>query len=126
MLPTGSPESVPGEERLRVLAEILAASPRACVVDAGALSMSLDPGPAHLRRRSYGEMLDGHASGRIRRNARLISLSQEHGVLTAPFPVGTRVRLVPNHSCLAVACFDAFSVVRGDEVVDRWRIHRDH
>jgi len=38
--------------------------------------------------------------------------------------VGERVRILPNHSCLAVACFDEFQVVRGEEVLDRWKIWR--
>jgi D-serine deaminase-like pyridoxal phosphate-dependent protein len=111
-----------------VLASVVSSSPDrgACVVDAGALSMSLDPGPAHLERRSYGEMLDDRGFGGLRRNARLVSLSQEHGVLSAGLPVGSRVRIIPNHSCLTVACFDGFYVVRGDDVLDSWRIRRDH
>jgi len=94
------------------------------VVDAGALAMSLDPGPEHLKRRSFGEMLDPRASGRVRRNARLTSLSQEHGIVSRPLEIGARVRIIPNHSCLTVACFDAFSVVRGDDVLDSWPILR--
>ena len=94
------------------------------VVDSGALAMSLDPGPMHLRRRSYGEMLDDGAPGELRRNARLTSLSQEHGVLSAHLPVGSRIRLVPNHSGPTVSCFDAFFVVRGDQVMDTWVVRR--
>jgi len=94
------------------------------VVDAGALAMSLDPGPAHLDRLSFGEILDEHAPGSFLRNARLTSLSQEHGMVSRPFELGTRVRVLPNHSCLTVACFDAFSVVRGDDVLDTWPILR--
>lgn len=117
-----------GDCAATVLASVVSSSTErgTCVVDAGALSMSLDTGPDHLNRRSYGEMLDPRASGGIRRNARLIRLSQEHGVLSTSLPVGTRVRLLPNHSCLTVACFDAFFVVRGDEVLDTWTIHRHH
>jgi D-serine deaminase-like pyridoxal phosphate-dependent protein len=94
------------------------------VVDAGALAMSLDPGPTHLSRRSFGEILDARARGRVMRNARLTSLSQEHGIVSRPLEIGARIRVVPNHSCLTVACFDAFSVVRGDEVLDSWPILR--
>jgi D-serine deaminase-like pyridoxal phosphate-dependent protein len=94
------------------------------VVDAGALAMSLDPGPSHMARRSFGEVLDERAPGTLRRNARLTSLSQEHGILSRSLPVGTRIRVVPNHSCLTVACFDAFSVVRGDDILDSWPILR--
>lgn len=94
------------------------------VVDAGALALSLDPGPAHLERRSFGEILDGRGSVRLRRNARLTSLSQEHGIVSRPFEVGARIRVLPNHSCLTVACFEAFSVVRGDDILDSWTIFR--
>lgn len=110
-----------------VLTSVVSTSPDrgTSVVDAGALAMSLDPGPAHLGRRSFGEVLDGRGSGSIMRNARLTSLSQEHGVVSRPFAVGARIRVLPNHSCLTVACFDAFSVVRGEDVLDSWPILRD-
>ena len=59
---------------------------------------------------------------------RIFSLSQEHGQVAvnpprtvADFPVGTRLRIVPNHSCLAAAMFDRYAVVRGTKVVDEWR-----
>ncbi|KAK0657364.1 putative serine dehydratase domain-containing protein [Cercophora newfieldiana] len=61
-------------------------------------------------------------------------ISQEHGILTwrgpkaeeAPLRVGDKVRVWPNHSCVAGACFDYYLVVdsrragREDEVVDVW------
>jgi D-serine deaminase-like pyridoxal phosphate-dependent protein len=94
------------------------------VVDAGALAMSLDSGPAHLKRSSFGEVLDERAPGMLLRNARLTSLSQEHGIVSRPLDVGTRIRVLPNHSCLTVACFDGFSLVRGDDILDSWPILR--
>ena len=94
------------------------------VVDAGSLAMSLDSGPAHLERSSFGEVLDERAPGMLLRNARLTSLSQEHGIVSRPLDVGTRIRVLPNHSCLTVACFDGFSVVRGDDILDSWPILR--
>ena len=94
------------------------------VVDAGALALSLDPGPALSGRRSFGEVVDDETPGRVRRNARLTALSQEHGIVSRTYAVGTRLKVVPNHSCLTVACFDAFSVIRGDEVLDSWPILR--
>ncbi|MBT8462909.1 MAG: DSD1 family PLP-dependent enzyme, partial [Gemmatimonadetes bacterium] len=94
------------------------------VVDAGALAMSLDPGPEHMERRSFGEVLDARGLGMLRRNARLTSLSQEHGIVSRALDVGTLLRVLPNHSCLTVACFDGFFVVEGDEILDTWRILR--
>lgn len=115
-----------GQCAATVLATVVSSSRErgTSVVDAGALAMSLDPGPKHLDRSSFGEVLDERSPGGVRRNARLTSLSQEHGILSRALDVGTRVRIVPNHSCLTVACFDAFSVVRGDDVLDTWRILR--
>jgi D-serine deaminase-like pyridoxal phosphate-dependent protein len=55
----------------------------------------------------------------------MISLSQEHGMLNASLRVGSTVRILPNHSCLTVACFDRYHVVRGEEVIDQWSIHRE-
>ncbi|KAK1829492.1 putative serine dehydratase domain-containing protein [Podospora conica] len=68
---------------------------------------------------------DGWQVGRI---------SQEHGILTwrgrpedeVPLAAGDRVRVWPNHSCIAGAGFDYYLVVDGrragreDEVVDVW------
>ena len=42
----------------------------------------------------------------------------------ARLAVGDRIRILPNHSCLTVAMFDEYQVVRGEEVVGRWPIRR--
>jgi len=90
------------------------------VVDAGALALSKDPGPGT----SMGEVFADYPSGALEEEARLLSLSQEHGILSVPRRVGSRLRVLPNHSCLTVAQFDEYAVVRGEEVVDRWKIWR--
>ena len=37
------------------------------------------------------------------------------------YPVGTRLRILPNHACATAAQHDAYHVVRGGtEVVARW------
>ena len=109
-----------------VLASVVSsrADDRTSVVDAGALALSADPGPPNLTVATKGEILSGGQRDTLRQNARIVSLSQEHGVVSSALPVGSRVRIIPNHSCLSVACFDAFFVVQGEDVVDRWAIHR--
>jgi D-serine deaminase-like pyridoxal phosphate-dependent protein len=100
---------------------------RELVVDGGALALSKDPGPVHVDPEcGYGVALD--AGGGLLSGWRVVSLSQEHGVLRAPrsiapaeFPIGSTLRIVPNHSCLAAALFDRYAVLRGGEVVDEWR-----
>ena len=95
-----------------------------CVIDAGALALSKDRGLDWTEPPTLGEVFADYAAGLLSPIARLTSLSQEHGILSRRRPVGTRVRILPNHSCLTAACFDEYVVVRGDEVVDRWKIWR--
>jgi len=109
-----------------VLASVVSSQPgaRHSVVDAGALALSKDTGPEHGPRQTMGEMFEDYATGLLRADAHLVSVSQEHGVVNARLPVGQRLRILPNHSCLTTACFDEYHVVQGDSVVDRWKIWR--
>ncbi len=99
-----------------VLASVGSSQPGAghCVIDAGALSLSKDPGPSWAEPPSFGRPLEG---GALDPELRLVSLSQEHGILSAALPVGRRLRILPNHSCLAVPNFERYVLVRGEEVV---------
>lgn len=105
-----------------VLASVVSAQPGRswCVTDSGALALSKDPGFGA----SMGEVFEDYEAGVLSAEARLTGLSQEHGMLSVPRPVGSRIRVLPNHSCLTAACFDEYVVVRGTEVVDRWKIWR--
>jgi D-serine deaminase-like pyridoxal phosphate-dependent protein len=114
-----------GSAAATVLATVVSPSgPDRSVIDAGALAMSLDRGPAHGARAGFGRLYADYSRGLLRHNARIVSLSQEHGILDQSLAVGERVRILPNHSCLTVACFDTFQVVRGEEVLDCWKIWR--
>lgn len=93
------------------------------VVDAGALAMSHDPGPAE-QSPGFGRVFADYETGRLDDTLRLTSLSQEHGIVNGRPQVGDRLRILPNHSCLTVAQFDQYHVVRGTGVIDRWKIHR--
>ena len=90
------------------------------IVDAGALAMSQDPGFGE----GFGSVFADYASGSLDPDLRLVSLSQEHGFLDGRPRLGDRLRVLPNHSCLTVAQFDEYQVVRGDRLVDRWKIWR--
>ena len=43
------------------------------------------------------------------------------GYFSRANPVGTRLRIMPNHSCLTAAMYDAYHVVDGDRIVAEWR-----
>jgi D-serine deaminase-like pyridoxal phosphate-dependent protein len=91
------------------------------IIDAGALALSKDLGAHHIDpHRGYGVVcdLDLHPLP-----MKIAALSQEHGKISAsrPLPVGTRLRIIPNHSCLTAAMYDAYQVVDGGKVVDQWK-----
>lgn len=117
----------PADVGVTVLASVVSHQPGAAhvVVNAGALALSKDPGPSHV---------PDAAMGAVRGHPELVvaSLSQEHGViraespaaLTGRFAVGSSLEIVPNHSCLTVAHFDEYVVMRDGAAVDRWPIAR--
>lgn len=107
---------------LTVWASVVSSTRDHAVVDAGALALSKDAGPAGGPP-SMGRLFADYETGRLR-DERLVSLSQEHGVVGGPLAVGSRVRILPNHSCLTNACFDRVYALRGETVVDVWRVHR--
>lgn len=117
----------PEDVALTVAATVISTRPDAghAVVDAGALALSVDPGPGDPSAPPHmGAVFRDYVAGELRDDLRLVSLSQEHGVLSRSLPWGERVRILPNHACLTAACFDRYHVVRGNDVVDVWEIHR--
>ncbi len=101
---------------------------RTLLVNAGALALSRDEGARHLDPDfGFGAVFSPDRS-RHYWELNVFSLSQEHGQIAvstprsvAEFPVGTKLRIVPNHSCLSAALFDRYTVLRGREIVDEWR-----
>lgn len=115
---------------LTVLATVVSHQPGAShfVVDAGALSLSKDVGPAHMGGPTVMGAVTGHPELVV------ASLSQEHAIVRAERPavldgryqVGDQVQIVPNHCCLTVAHFDQYHVVQDGRVVDHWKVERGH
>jgi D-serine deaminase-like pyridoxal phosphate-dependent protein len=125
----------PGDCALTVLASVVSHQRDAShvVVDAGALTLSKDPGPHDPNlARGLGPVLRGLEGHALEPRLRVRAVSQEHGIVGGESPadvegrfaVGDKLRILPNHSCLTAAMFDRYDVVRGDEVVDAWKIWR--
>lgn len=116
---------------LAVLASVIHRSRelKKIVIDAGAIALSKDRGPVDLDPAcGYGHVLDleGNDLG-----LRIHSVSQEHGQIKVEddrlldcLSVGTRVRVLANHSCLTAAQYDCYHVLESGHVIDRWQIHR--
>ena len=59
--------------------------------------------------------------------AKIVSLSEEHGVIDLSASerkpkIGERLRVLPNHACVVSNLFDTVTLVRGDEVVESVRV----
>ena len=94
------------------------------VIDAGALALSKDRGPTHLGHTGFGGVYQDYERAELSSTFEVSGVSQEHGRVSGRLPVGTRLRIAPNHSCLTAAQFDHYRVVRGDQVVDLWPVLR--
>ena len=102
---------------------------RKIIIDAGSLALSKDRGAIELQPAcGYGVVLD--LAGRDL-GLRLSALSQEHGEIHVAdenlldrLGVGTRVRVLANHSCLTAAQHAYYNVLEGEHIVDRWEIQR--
>ncbi len=91
------------------------------VTDAGALALSKDLGVRPIG--AYGVVCDERLQPLP---MKLIALSQEHGKIETNLrvPVGTRLRIIPNHSCLAAALYDRYCAVDEGKIVAEWRTVR--
>lgn len=99
------------------------------ITDGGWMAMSRDRGTARQATdQGYGLVCD--EAGRVIGDLVVSDANQEHGIVSrrgggeldlTPFPVGTRLRILPNHACATAAQHDAYHVVRGGpEVIARW------
>lgn len=99
------------------------------ITDAGWMALSRDRGTAKQRvDQGYGVVCD--LDGTVVPDLIVADANQEHGVLAARpggsidldrYPLGTRLRVLPNHACATGAQFDAYQVVRGGrEVLAAW------
>jgi D-serine deaminase-like pyridoxal phosphate-dependent protein len=99
------------------------------LIDAGFLALSRDRGTADLPVDwGYGAVCDP-VSGAIIEGVTVSSTNQEHGIITARlgeidfdrFPIGSRVKILPNHACATAAAYDRYFVTDGGEIVDVWQ-----
>ena len=92
------------------------------LVDAGWMALSRDRGTAaQALDQGYGVVCD--ADGRVLDGLIVAQANQEHGTIArrpgsdAPLPdlpVGTPLRILPNHACATGAQFDAYTVLPAD------------
>jgi len=97
------------------------------VVDAGGLALSKDRSTAGRPfDAGYGLLADA-VSGTVLEGLQVASVHQEHGEVVGPgplspdrFPVGSRLRVLPNHICMTAAQYDCYHVVSDGCLVAVW------
>jgi D-serine deaminase-like pyridoxal phosphate-dependent protein len=109
----------PADLALSVLASVIGHYPHRnqLLIDAGALALSKDISAQEFHPKvGYGTI--AHAPVK---NMAIVACSQEHGFVGAedpiPYgnlPIGSRVRVWPNHACITAAAYDRYYVVDSD------------
>jgi D-serine deaminase-like pyridoxal phosphate-dependent protein len=99
------------------------------LVDAGWMAMSRDRG-TQAQGRDYGYGLVCDSRGQPLDGYVLSSANQEHGIVSRAgeadrtiverFPVGTQLRILPNHACATGAQFPQYEVLGAGGAVQSW------
>ena len=92
------------------------------VVDAGGLALSKDAGTG---KTGYG--LITTMAGAILPGRYIASIYQEHGEIAGVceedfqnFPIGSRLRILPNHICMTAAMYSGYHVVESGTEINAW------
>ena len=98
------------------------------IVDAGWMAMSRDRGTASQKiDQGYG--LVCNEQGEVIENLTMIAANQEHGILAFrngeanvcdKFPIGTMLRILPNHACATAAQYQEYYVIEKNRVTNIW------
>ena len=98
------------------------------LVDAGWMAMSRDRGTAK-QAVDHGYGLACDASGTVYQDLIMVEANQEHGILALrpesgaklpELPVGTLLRILPNHACATAAQHDRYRATNGGLVTPVW------
>jgi D-serine deaminase-like pyridoxal phosphate-dependent protein len=125
----------PEDIALSVLATVIGhqAEKGWAILDAGWMAMSRDRGTAKQKHDfGYGQACD--LEGRVIEGYVLSGANQEHGILSLAdgtatdiverFPIGTRLRILPNHACATGAQFPEYHALAQDGSLRAWpRLH---
>ncbi len=100
------------------------------LIDAGWTALSQDRGTAHQALdQGYGLVCD--SAGAPYPDLIVTRVNQEHGIVSLRsgstarlpiIPIGSRVRILPNHACATATQFDRYHVLNeADQVTDSWQ-----
>lgn len=96
-------------------------------LDAGALALSKDHSTGS-QQQDYGYGLLCDLNGKLLEQSLFISgVNQEHGIVNIEssstfdeLPIGTMVRVLPNHACMTAAAYDIYQVIQNNKNKTFW------
>jgi D-serine deaminase-like pyridoxal phosphate-dependent protein len=114
-----------GQIALSVLTTVISRNPHFMIVDAGSKTFSSDTG-AHGTGRTadFGCGWPADRFGNPAWALTLVRLSEEHGFIPCgdhDLPLGTQIRVLPNHACPVVNLAPSLVVVDGDSL-EEWPV----
>lgn len=99
------------------------------IVDAGWMAMSRDRG-TQRQKQDFGYGLVCLENGDVLGEYMMSGANQEHGIVSrsgtpdheieSRLPIGTRLRILPNHACATGAQHPAYQAIRPDGTVETW------
>jgi D-serine deaminase-like pyridoxal phosphate-dependent protein len=112
---------------LTVLTSVIGRRPGRLLVDAGGLALSKDHS-TEATPKDYGFGLVLDLAGRRSYGDTIVRRAyQEHGVVESDAahridpPIGAKLRIAPNHTCMTAAAHDRYHVIEGsDDIVAIW------
>ena len=119
----------PGDVALSVLTTVIGHQPEKgwAICDAGWMAMSRDRG-TQKQAHDYGYGLVCDTEGRVLDGFTVTAANQEHGIvagraetdIVARFPIGTKLRILPNHACATGAQYPEYYAVADTAAPKLW------
>ena len=118
-----------GDIALTVLASVIGHNQQKgkILLDAGALALSKDISANNfMPKAGYGLVCDPHTAIPFE-DLSISEVHQEHGSIKVDninwfdkLPIGSLVRILPNHACLTCAAYSNYNILENGSIVDNW------
>ena len=114
----------PDKAALTVLATIVSANSDYFIIDTGSKVLSSDLGAhGNTSVADFGFACPVEHYAAKEHSLSVAKLSEEHGFIKrdgVDLPIGSRVRIIPNHSCVVANLVGEYTVLKGDGSVESW------
>ena len=111
---------------LSVLATVVSINREYFIIDAGSKVLSSDQGAHGIAgMEGYGLAYPVDQFDDLSHEMTVLKLSEEHGFVARrnfDLPIGSMIRINPNHSCAVANLADFYTIVNDDQMIDRWEI----